>query len=179
MPRGIAFSSTISLLLFFVTSPDAKAQSSATLTEGVYVVAYRAPSHIKYSSPQVFHGFANDLISYLKSRDVNILEDPERGILQTDELMSVESLLNLTKNAGAKYLFLATVERPATKWMKATVQAYDLSGKLLWSEEADSGGMAMTGKGAPEKTLKQLQKKLDPRIDQPGLPKKSPSASSS
>jgi hypothetical protein len=94
--------------------------------------------------------------------------------LQTDESISVESLLNLTKNAGAKYLFLATVERPASKWLKVTTQAYDLSGKLLWSEEANSGGMSMTGKGAPEKTLKLLEKKLDPRIDKPGLPKKSP-----
>lgn len=179
MPRGIAFSSAIGLLLSFVAFLDVKAQTSAAQTEGVYVVAYRAANHIKLSSPQVFHGFANDLITYLKSRDVNIVEDPERGILQTDELMSVESLLNLTKNAGAKYLFLTTVERPATKWLKATVQAFDLSGKLLWSEEADSGGMAMTGKGAPEKTLKLLQKKLDPRIDKPGLPKKSPSAASS
>jgi len=100
-----------------------------------------------------FHGFVNDLIGYLKSRGVNILEDPERGILQTDQLISVESLLNLTKNAGATYLFLATVERPVPKWVKVTVQAYDPSGRLLWSEEADSGGMAMTGKDAPEKTL--------------------------
>lgn len=149
------------------------AVAAAAQTEGVYVVAYRAPNHIKFSSPEVFHGFAKDLIGYLKSRDVNILEDPERGILQTDQLISVESLLNLTKNAGATYLFLATVDRPATKWMKVTVQAYDLSGRLLWSEEADSGGMTMTGKGAPEKILKLLQKKLDSRIDKPGLPKRS------
>jgi hypothetical protein len=171
---GIVLSSTLGLLLVFGALLNAKPQTATAQTEGVYVVAYRAPNHVKFSSPEVFHGFAKDLISYLKSRDVNILEDPERGILQTDQLISVESLLNLTKNAGATYLFLATVERPATKWMKVTVQAYDLSGRLLWSEEADSGGMAMTGKGAPEKTLKLVQKKLDSRIDKPGLPKKSP-----
>lgn len=151
--RPLRFTTTIGFFLVFGVSLNAEPQTSAAQTEGVYVVAYRAPNHIKASSPQVFHGFADDLIGYLKSRDVNILEDPERGILQTDELISVESLLNLTKNAGAKYLFLVTVERPVTKWMKVTAQAYDLSGKLLWSEEANSGGTTMTGKGAPEKTL--------------------------
>jgi hypothetical protein len=174
MKTGLALAATIGPFLLSGVSLNAEAQTSPVAqSEGVYVVAYRAPNHIKASSPQVFHEFADDLIGYLKSREVNILEDPERGILQTDELISVDSLLNLTKNAGAKYLLLATVERPATRWMKVTVQAYDLSGKLLWSEEANSG-QGMTGKGAPEKTLKSLQKKLDPRIDKPGLPKKLP-----
>ncbi len=177
MKTGLALAAAIGPFLLSVVSLNAEAQTSpAAQSEGVYVVAYRAPNHIKASSPQVFHGFADDLIGYLKSREVNIFEDPERGILQTAELISVDSLLNLTKNAGAKYLLLATVERPATRWMKVTVQAYDLSGKLLWSEEANSG-QGMTGKGAPEKTLKSLQKKLDPRIAQPGLPKKLPAPS--
>src|SRR5215472_2651055 len=175
MRQGIALTASICLLLVFIVSLDAEPQVPPAQAEGVYVILYRAPSHITYSTPQVFHGFADNLISYLKSRDVNILEDPERGILQTDQLMSIESQLNLTKNAGAKYLCLATVERPVSKWIKVTVQSYDLSGKLLWSEEAGAMG-GMTGKEAPEKTLKSLQKKLDPRIDKPGLPKKSSAA---
>jgi hypothetical protein len=177
MKTGLAFAATIGPFLLSVVSLNAEAQTSpAAQSEGVYVVAYRAPNHIKASSPQVFHGFADDLIGYLKSREVNIFEDPERGILQTDELISVDSLLNLTKNAGAKYLLLATVDRPPTKWLKVTVQAYDLSGKVLWVEEA-SAGSGMTGGGAPGKVLKTLQKKLDPRIAQPGLPKKLPAPS--
>src|SRR5215469_7464862 len=109
MRMKIAHAASVSLALVFSVPVEAGAQvSPAARGEGVYVVAYRAQSHIKYSSPQVFHGFANDLIGYLKSRDINILEDPERGILQTDESISVESLLNLTKNAGASYLLLAT-----------------------------------------------------------------------
>lgn len=173
MRTTIALITTLGLVLVFGVSLNPKPQTSVAQTEGVYVVAYRAPNHIQASSPQVFHGFADDLIGYLKSRDVNILEDPERGILQTDQFISVDSLLNLTKNAGANYLLLTTVERPMARWMKVTVQAYDLTGKLLWSEEANSG-QALTGKGAPEKTLKSLKKKLDPRIDKPGLPRKLP-----
>lgn len=175
MRTGIALTASIFLILVPSTSLRAEPQAPPAQAEGVFVVVYRAPNHITSSSPQVFHGFADSFISYLKSRDVNILEDPERGILQTDQLMSVESQLNLTKNAGAQYLLLATVERPLSKWIKVTVQSYDLSGKLLWSEEAGAMG-GMTGKEAPEKTLKSLQKKLDPRIDKPGLPKKSSAA---
>jgi hypothetical protein len=147
------------------------AQTQAVVQkEGIYFVAYRTQSHIKYSSPDVFHTVASDLIAYLKSCDVNIIEDPERGILQTDESFSTESLLNLTKNAGASSLLLVTVERPATKWLKVTVEAYDLPGENLWTEEASSGG-GISGGGAPAKVLKTLKKKLSPRVGKPGLPK--------
>ena len=147
------------------------AQAPAPASPGVYFVAYRTQAHIKYSSPDVFHSFAGDLIAYLKSQDVNLIEDPERGILQTDESFSTESLLNLTKNAGATYLLLATIDRPKTKWLKVTVQAYDLSGALLWTEEA-SNGSGLAGGGAPAKVLKSLTARLDPRIGGPGLPKR-------
>jgi hypothetical protein len=151
------------------------AQSPAPPTPGVYFVAYRTQAHIKYSTPDVFHKFADDLIAYLKSQNVIIIEDPERGILQTDESFSTESLLNLTKNAGATFLVLATIDRPASKWIKVTVQAYDLTGALLWSEEASSGG-GLTGGGAPGKVMKSLSKKLDPHIGGPGLPKRAAAA---
>jgi hypothetical protein len=156
------------LLPGFSLTGRAQAQTPAP-SEGIYFVAHRTQSHILRSSPDVFHRVANDLIAYLKSRNVKIIEDPERGILQTDEAFSVASLLNLTKNAGATSLLLVTVDRPVSKWLKVTVQAYDLNAKLLWSQEVSSGG-GLSGGGAPAKVLTTLGKKLDPRIGKPGLP---------
>jgi len=161
----------ILLLLGALPAPLAAVEAQtpvAARDDGVYFVAYRTQRHIKYSAPEVFHQFAADLVAYLKSRDIRIVEDPERGILETDESFSTDSLLNLARNAGAASLLLVTVDRPVTKWLKVTMQAYDLNAKLLWSEDASSGG-GLSGGGAPAKVLKALQKKLDSRVGKPGL----------
>lgn len=168
-PKLLAVVSFGVLLLAGFPLTSRAQDQTPTRSEGIYFVAYRTQSHISRSSPNVFHRVANDLIAYLKSRNVKIIEDPERGILQTDEAFSVASLLNLTKNAGATSLLLVTVDRPVTKWLKVTVQAYDLNAKLLWSEVASSGG-GLSGGGAPAKVLKTLRKKLDRRVGKPGLP---------
>jgi hypothetical protein len=157
----------------FLLSVFAGAESQAppgTKTDGAYFVAYRTPAHISRSSPDVFHGIASDMLDFLKRNEVKIIADPERGTIQTDELFSLDSLLNLTKNAGATSLLYVTVDRPATSWLKVTVQCYDLSGKVLWEEHA-SATSGLSGKGAPTKTMEHLEKKLLLRIGQPGLPK--------
>jgi len=179
MRSRVLLSSAIGMLLFGALPaalPDVEAQAPAAAQgEGVYFVAHRTQRHIKYSAPGVFHQLVADLVQYLKSRDVRIVEDPERGILETDEAFSTTSLLNLTRNAGAASLLLVTVDRPVTKWLKVTVQAYDLNARLLWSEEASSGG-GLSGGGAPAKVLKTLQKSLDSRVGKPGLSAPPPEA---
>jgi len=57
------------------------------------------------------------MLDFLKKNDVNIIADPERGTIQTNELFSADSLLNLTRSAGATYLLYVTVDRPATSWL--------------------------------------------------------------
>ena len=151
------------LLAFSQTSMKAKAA-------GVYYIAYRTPAHVTRSSPDVFHGVAADVLDLLKKDDVNVVADPERGTIETNELFSLESLLSLTKNAGATSLLYLTVDRPAVSWLKLTLQCYDLSGKLLWEEHASASG-GLSGKSAPSKTVENLKKKLQPRIGQPGLPR--------
>jgi hypothetical protein len=152
------------LAVFAAQSPD------SAKTDGVYYVAYRTPAHVSRSSPDVFHEVANGMLEFLKQNDVNIVADPERGTIQTSELFSTDSLLHLTKDAGANYLLYVTVDRPAASWLKVTFQCYDLSGKALWEEHASSAG-GLSGKAAPSKAMENLKKKLLPRIGQPGLPK--------
>ena len=163
----LAVDAILPLTLFAVG--QAKGPTAAK-AEGVYYVAYRTPAHVSRSSPDIFHEIANDTLEFFKSSDVDIITDPERGTIQTSELFSLDSLLNLTKNAGASYLLYLTVDRPATSWLKVTLQCYDLSGKPLWEEHVSSSG-GLTGKGAPSKVLEKLKKKLLPRIGQTGLPK--------
>jgi len=142
----------------------------AAKLDGVYYVAYRTPAHVTRSSPEVFHEVANEMLEFLKKKDVNVIADPERGTIETNELFSLDSLMDLTKNAGASSLLYVTVDRPAASWLKMTLQCYDSSGKLLWEEHA-SASSGFSGKGAPTKVMENLKKKLSSRIGQTGLPK--------
>ena len=175
MLRPISFSRAVAFLVHTTLLPGllgvfATQPSSGDKTDGVYYVAYRTPAHVTRSSPDIFHEIANEMLDFLKKNDVNIIADPERGTIQTSELFSTDSLLNLTRSAGATYLLYVTVDRPATSWLKVTLQCYDSSGKVLWEENA-SAKSGLTGKAAPSKTMESLKKKLGPRIGQPGLPK--------
>lgn len=123
-PRALVLAvDTILLLSFFAAgqTPD----PAGSKKDGAYYFAYRTPAHVSRSSPDVFHETTKDTLDFLKSNDVNIIADPERGTIETDELFSLDSLLILTKNAGATHLLYLTVDRPATSWLKLTLQCYD------------------------------------------------------
>jgi hypothetical protein len=156
------------LLLAGGSAARAQAQAAAT-RPGVYVVVYRTPAHVRYSKQEVFHGFAQDLWAWLRGKNVPIVIDPERGAIESESEMSVASMLNIARQLGATSLLFITVDRPITKWIKVTVRAYSLDGKLLWSEDASDSG-SMTGKGGYEKTLKRIEAALEPRLGQEGLP---------
>ncbi len=148
------------------------AQESASAAQGdaaVYVVAFRTPAHVRYSKPEVFHGFATDLWDFLKLKGVAVKMDPERGTIETESPMSVDSMLNIARQVGATSLLFVTIDRPMTKWIKVTVQSYDRGGKLLWREEASDAG-SMTGSGGYKKTLERLEAGLAKRLGGPGLP---------
>lgn len=136
---------------------------------GVYIVVYRTSAHVKYSKPEVFHGFAQDLWTHLKSKNVPLVIDPERGTIETESQMSVQSMLNIAKQLDATSLLLVTVDRPITKWIKVTVQSYSLDGKLMWSEDASDAG-SMSGKGGYKKTLERIEADLEKRLNTEGLP---------
>lgn len=137
---------------------------------GVYVVAFRTPAHVRSSSPEVFHSAASDVRKILTEAKVPIVEDTERGFIENESQMSVESMTKLAGEAGAGSLLLVTVDRPSTKWIKLVLQAYDLDGKLLWEETVDSGMRAMSGASGYKTCFEKLNKKLPVRIGGPGLP---------
>lgn len=166
------------LFLAALTLPVLSQQNSAAAKAepSVYMVVFRTPAHVRNSKPEVFHGFATDLWNFLKDAGVPLKVDPERGTIESESPMSVESMLNITRQVGASSLLFVTVDRPFTKWIKVTLQAYDLDGKLLWKEEASDAG-SMTGKGGYKKTLERIEKSLTPRLGGPGLPARAPAPS--
>ena len=162
----------IACFLMLAIAPYLPAQEKPALSPNgpaVFMVVFRTPAHVRYSQPQVFHGFANDLYSFLNEKNVPIKVDPERGTIETESPMSVESMLNIARQVEANSLLFVTVDRPISKWIKVTLQSYDLSGKLLWQVEASDAG-SMTGKGGYQKTLERIEASLSERFGTPGLP---------
>ena len=118
--------------------PAQVAGNSSSQAVGSYFVAYRTPAQLSRSGPEVFHGIADQTLELLKSKHVVLVSDPERPSFQTAELFSLESLLKLAREAGASHLLYLTVDRPAAKWVKITLQCFDFSGKLLWEADRKS-----------------------------------------
>jgi hypothetical protein len=137
---------------------------------GVYIIAYRSPAHVRSSSPEVFHTAASDIRKALSDKGVRIVEDPERGFIENESKMSIESMSLLAKESGAGSLLFVTVDRPTTKWIKLVLRAYDLDGNLLWEDSMDSGMSAMSGGTGYKKCFEKLEKVLSKRIGGPGMP---------
>lgn len=167
------------VVLLFVTAaaqPQQKTMDAASakteakqLKGGVYYAAFRTSAHIARSSPEIFHSVSQDLLDYLKSKSVRIVLDPERGVLETSDQMSNESMMRLAKLAGASGLVLVTIDRPAASWLKITVQTFDESGKQLWEESADKKS-GLNGKSAPHDVGEKIKSKLAPHVGKEGLP---------
>jgi len=75
----------------------------------------------------------------------------------------------LAKLAGASFLLLVTIDRPAAAWIKITVQSFDESGKQLWEENADKKS-GLNGKSAPHDVGEKIKSKLAAHIGKEGLP---------
>jgi hypothetical protein len=163
------------LLLLLATAVLAQQNVNSATTEnapksgGVYYAAFRTSAHISRSSPDIFRSVSQDLLAHLKSKGVMIVADPERGVLETSDQMSTESMLRLAKLAGASGLLLVTVDRPAASWIKITVQSFDETGKKLWEESADKKS-GLSGKTAPHEVGEKIKSKLEAHLGKDGLP---------
>jgi len=151
------------------TDPSAATSDAKPVSGGVYYVAFRTSAHIARSAPEIFHAVSQDLLDHLKSKGVLIVADPERGFLETSDQMSTESMLRLAKLAGASFLLLVTIDRPAAAWIKITIQSFDESGKQLWEENADKKS-GLNGKSAPHDVGEKIKSKLAAHLGKEGLP---------
>jgi hypothetical protein len=163
----------LSLIVFHLAVPPARAAQAPdparAQAQTAYIAAFRTPAHVTRSSPEVFHGAVDSLLDLFKSKNVILASDPARPMIQTEETMPRETLLNLAKDAGAAYLLVLTVDRPAVSWLKISIQCFSVSGASLWEEHASYGGGLSGGKALAD-VLKKLERQLAPRFGQPGLP---------
>ena len=168
-----------SCLLFaahFFSLAGAFAQSP----NGSYIAAFRTPKHVTISKPEVFHDAVEEVARYLENKNVDLVSDPLRSRIETQDAISIDSLLKIARDAGASYLLYIVADRPMAQWLKVTVQCYDLDQKMLWQASAGyTGALDVNSKKALPEIMKKLEKELAPRFNHPGLMlKKAPAAPS-
>ena len=71
---------------------------------GSYVAAFRTSKHVMASKPEVFHDAVGEVVRYLDERKVDLVSDPLRPRIETQDAISIDSLVKIAKQAGASYL---------------------------------------------------------------------------
>ena len=121
-----------------VSPPPVTLPSPTTPTQpmggGVLVFAYRTPAHVKVSKPEVFTGIVDDVMLFLKSNQIPLVNDLIHKPVETEQATSTYTLVTYLRQVGARRLLYLTVDRPFSAWVKLNLRCYDPEGKLLWEE---------------------------------------------
>ena len=154
------------------TSQRNTAPSSAIANadqDKVFVFVQRTDRHAKYSSPEVFHDVLNDLLNYLKTKNVAIAIDEFGGRNHAEGATPLNTIFMIAHDSKASSVLYVVVDRPLTKWLKITVVCFDMNRKMLWQEEVSSGG-GLSGAHGFQMCTTKIHAQLDKHVGQPGLP---------
>jgi len=153
-------------------SPQSAGPASAAATAGqqkVFVFVQRTDRHGKYSSPEVFHNVLQDIFAYLKSKNVAIAVDEFGGRDHAESATPLDTVFSIAADANANSVMYVLVDRPLTKWLKISVQSFDMNRKQLWMEEVSSGG-GLSGSHGFEVCTKKIHAQIDKHVGQDGMP---------
>jgi hypothetical protein len=123
----------IGLLALSLVMGSSVAQDGAA-RNGALLFAYRTHGHIKYNKPEEFTGIVDDLIAFLKSNGVPIVNDVIHRSVATEQTTSADTLVTYLRQTGAQRLLLLTVDTPFTAKLELILRCYDPGGTLLWEE---------------------------------------------
>ena len=155
------------ILLLLAATVAVPAQANFVSSEPTTFVFVQKTSGVsKLGSPQLFPQVVDDLQRYLKAHEI-------ANIFRTDDLssgveMPLYAVQEMARNSHTTYLLYVSVDRPTMKWLKIIVTCYDLSGHEVWRDESSAGKEFLRHNGE-QNTVKQLYRKLDQRLGQPGL----------
>src|SRR3974390_139716 len=168
--RTLASSPLIPKLFLFLCEFFRVAGVFAQENHGSYVAAFRTPKHVLTSSPEVFHSAVAEVVRYLEEKNVDLVTDPLRARIETQDPISTGSLVKIAEDSGAEYLLYIIVDRPVAQWLKITLQCFDSDQKMIWQESAGfTGTFSVNSKRALPEIMKKLGKQLAPRLGHAGL----------
>ena len=144
---------------------SATVPGDVSMQQKVFVFVQRTDRHAKYSKPEVFHDALADILNYLAAKNIAIAVDEFGGRNHAEGAIPMDTVLSIGRDAKANNVLYFAVDRPVTKWIKISVQCFDMNGKQLWQDEASNGG-GLSGAHGLDATTKALHSKLDARIGQ-------------
>ena len=166
--------SRIVVLVLWIFAPPlpAWAQGGATASpQPSFIFFQRTSGHARYSTPEAFQHVVDDLLQYLKANRVALVIGGNSSPSGAE--MPWFATQQMARDSKAAYLLYVIVDRPASKWLKVTVQCYDATGQQIWKEESTGGGerfsSLFTSGKATRNTLENLHEELNRRLGQPGL----------
>ena len=158
----------ILFLLSFAPFPPASASAQAVATpspQATYLYFHRTSANVKLSTPEAFQQVVSEIQGYVSANGVAVLTEGSAASWEAE--LPWSAVQDMAHRSGAAYLLYIVVDRPITKWLKVTVQCYDMAGHRIWQENAAVGGLS-GGKGE-RATLHKLRERLNRRLGQPGL----------
>jgi hypothetical protein len=158
------------LAMGLAAGQEASPPPAGTEHAKVFVFVQRTDRHGKYSKSDVFHNATNDLLEYLKGKNVAIAVDEFGGRTYAESATPMETVFNIAREAKARSVLYVTVDRPKTKWIEITAQCYDISGNSMWKEEASNGNGDMSGGQGLKTAEKRMSERLEKHVGQEGLP---------
>jgi hypothetical protein len=102
---------------------------------GVLLFAYRTHAHVRYNKPEEFTSIVDDVISFLKTNGVPVVNDLIHASVVTDQKTASNTLVTYLRQIGAQRLLFLAVDTPFTAKLELILQCYDSEGKLLWEEK--------------------------------------------
>ncbi len=168
----VVFSAMPSIAQEQNTSPLSATPASVVATADypkVFVFVQRTDRHAKYSSSEMFHNVLQDILAYLKSKNVAIAVDEFGGRDHAEGATPLDTVFSIAVDAKASTVMYVLVDRPLSKWLKITVQSFDMNRNQLWMEEVSSGG-GLSGSHGFEVCTTKIHALLDKHVGQVGLP---------
>jgi hypothetical protein len=160
---------TVFVSVGFTAGQEPSPPTTRTEQAKVFVFVQRTDRHGKYSKSEVFHDAMDDLLAYLKEKNVAIAVDEFGGRNYAESATPMETVFKIARDAKASSVLYVIVDRPVTKWIKITAKCYDMSEKQLWVEEA-SNATSMSGGDALKSTKQRLRERLDKHAGKEGMP---------
>ena len=137
--------------------------TSSSRPSGVLLFASRTTAHVTYHKLEEFTGIVDNLISFLKSNGVPVVNDLVNRSVVSEQTTSTDTLVTYLRQIGAQRLLVLTVDASFTVRLKLILRCYDPEGKLLWEESVNAKN-TFRQRTAVAQATEELHKRLDYRI---------------
>jgi hypothetical protein len=157
--RGVILTLSLSLLGWTQEPP----LTSSTQPNGIVVFAYRAKGHVRFGKQEEFTRIVDDLLSFLKSNRIAVLNDSLHSPVETTQAKPSESFIAGLRGTGVQHVLQLVVDVPFSARLKLILTCYEMTGKIAWEEPLVEKGQ-LRQSAAEAQGKEELHSRLEARI---------------